>query len=108
MFKKVDNKAFSLVELLAVVVILGIISIMGISATSMLAEKARESEMDSNKNVITMAAQTYLQNNKSLVPKVIGETKNIRVIEFRNANYLTENIKNSKGESCMENSYVRV
>ena len=64
--------------------------------------------MDSNKNVITMAAQTYLQNNKSLVPKVIGETKNIRVIELRKANYLTENIKNSKGESCMENSYVRV
>ena len=65
---------------------------MGISATSMLTEKAKESEMDSNKNVITMAAQTYLQNNKSLVPKVIGETKNIRVIELRKANYLTKNI----------------
>ena len=41
MQKKINNKAFSLVELLAVVVILGILALMGISATSMLTDKAR-------------------------------------------------------------------
>ena len=106
--KKINKKGFSLVELLAVVAILGIIAVIGISATTMLTDKAKSSEMDSHKNAVTMSAQSYLQKNKNLVPKVVGETKKIKVSELRDANYLTEDIKNSKGQSCMENSYVRV
>ena len=108
MSNKMNNKGFSLIELLAIVVILGIISVIGISATSMLSNKAKKNEMDAHKNVVTMSAQSYLQKNKNLVPKVVGESKNIQISELRESNYLTEDIKNSKGESCMENSYVRV
>ena len=72
--KKINKKGFSLVELLAVVAILGIIAVIGISATTMLTDKAKSSEMDSHKNAVTMSAQSYLQKNKNLVPKVVGET----------------------------------
>ena len=102
------NKGFSLVELLAVIVILGLIAAIGISATSYLIDRANKDKMDSQKNTVTMSAQTYMQNNKNLVPKIIGESKIIKISDLRKSNYLTEDIKNTKGESCMEKSYVRV
>ena len=105
---KRNNKGFSLVELLAVVVILGLLAAIGIVATSSLVDKAKTNKMESQKNTVNMSAQTYMQNNKNLVPKIIGESKIIKVSDLRRANYLTENITNNKGESCMEKSYVRV
>ena len=95
---KKNNKGFSLVELLAVVVILGLLAAIGIGVTSNLVDKAKNDKMDSQKNTVTLSAQTYLQNNKNLVPKIIGETKVIRVSDLRAMNYLTEDIKNEKGE----------
>ena len=103
-----NRRGFSLVELLAVVVILGLIMAIGIGATSYLVDKAKSEKMESQKNTVNMSAQTYLQNNKNLVPKIIGESKIIKVSDLRRTNYLTEDITNNKGESCMEKSYVRV
>ena len=105
---KRNNNAFSLVELLAVVVILGILASIGVGVVSNLIDKAEQDKIDSQKNTVTMSAQTYMQNNKNLVPKIIGESSIIKVSDLRKTNYLTEDIKNEKGESCMEKSYVRV
>ena len=105
---KEKNYGFSLVELLAVVVILGIIASIGLVASNRLIEKSNKDKMESQKNTVTMSAQTYMQNNKNLVPKIIGETTILKVSDLRLSNYLTEDIKNEKGESCMEKSYVRV
>ena len=106
--KKINKKGFSLVELLAVVVILGILAAVGLGVTSNLIDRANKDKMDSQKNIVTMSAQTYMQNNKNLVPKIIGESINVKISDLRSSNYLTEDIKNTKGESCMEKSYVRV
>ena len=106
---KLKNKnGFSLVELLAVVVILGLLATIGIVATNSLIDKAKKDKMDSQKNTVTLSAQTYMQNNKNLVPKIIGESSIIKVSDLRASKYLTEDIKNDKGESCMEKSFVRV
>ena len=102
------NKGFSLVELLAVVVIMGILATIGIAAVSSLIDKADKEYENSHKNTIIIAAQTYMQSNKNLVPKVVGENVKVNVSELRKANYLKEDIKNKNGETCMENSYVRV
>ena len=107
--RKIKNKkGFSLVELLAVVVILGLLAAIGIVATNSLIDKAKKDKMDSQKNTVTLSAQTYMQNNKNLVPKIIGESSIIKISDLRASKYLTEDIKNDKGESCMEKSYVRV
>ena len=108
MKKRKNKKGFSLVELLAVVVILGLIAAIGIGVTSNLVEKSKREKMESQKNTVTLSAQTYMQNNKNLVPKIIGESRIIKISDLRLSNYLTEDIKNNEGESCMEKSYVKV
>ena len=62
---KRNNQAFSLVELLAVVVILGILASIGVGVVNNLIEKAEQDKVDSQKNTVTMSAQTYMQNNKN-------------------------------------------
>ena len=98
MKKRINKKGFSLVELLAVIVILGLIAAIGIGVTSNLVEKSKREKMESQKNTVTMSAQTYMQNNKNLVPKIIGESSIIQVSDLRAAKYLTEDIKNDNGD----------
>jgi type IV pilus assembly protein PilA len=78
-----NKKGFSLVELLAVVVILGLLSTIGIVTVNTLVDKAKQEKMDSQKNTITLSAQTYMQNNKNLVPKIIGESSIIKISDLK-------------------------
>ena len=103
-----ERKGFTLVELLAVIVILGILSIGAIKGVATLIEKSRTEQKVHQEKVMKMAAESYLQANKSKMPKAIGETVKIEVNELKTSNYLKEELKNSKGETCMENSYVKV
>ena len=101
-------KGFTLAELLAVIAILSVVLTFGITTTYMLIDRAKQSKINSDKNTISVAAQSYAQNNKSIMPKQIGDSIHIKISDLRGSNYLTEDIESSSGESCMENSYVRV
>ena len=101
-----SNNGFTLIELLAVVVVLGIILGISITAVMHFVDRAKKEQIASQEKALTIAAKSYLQENRGLLPKSIGETTVIPVSVLKTNNYITENIKNSKKESCMENSYV--
>lgn len=105
--KKTNSKGFSLVELLAAIVIVGILSFFAITAVNRYIKQSKEVKNDENVNNIKVAAQMYMQSNRSLLPKNIGESITIGVKDLRDTNYLKEDITNSNGESCM-NSEVRI
>lgn len=102
------NKGFTLIELLGVILLVGILLGITITAVMKFIDRARTEQLKSQEKTVTMAAQNYLQENRSLLPKSIGETTTIPVSMLKKNKYLTENIKNSKNESCMENSYISV
>lgn len=106
--KKKNNKGFTLIELLGVITILGILMVIGIVGFSNLIGKAKDTQLSQQKKTLTMAAESYASDNNSQLPKEIGESRNISIQTLKGANYIRESIKNSKGESCMTNSYVRV
>ena len=66
------KKVFTMIELIAAVVILRILSAISIAAYSKSASKAKEQAEEQNKNLVVNAAKSYLKSNTNLRPKKIG------------------------------------
>ncbi len=62
--KKLNNKGFTLVEILAVVVILGIIATILIPAVGLIINKNKEDNYKNLKNSILSAAKVYMSDNR--------------------------------------------
>ena len=103
-----NNKGFSLIELLAAIVVLSIISVITIVGVTRYLETSKDQKVIQNKKNVSIAAELYLQANRDLLPKMIGESKRIQVSDLRKANYIKEDITNKDGEDCMKKSYVYV
>lgn len=107
--KKNNNMGFTLVELLAVIVIVGILLAIGIVSVVRLISRAREEQKTQQEKTIAMAAESYFQDNRNYLPKTVGgKSTKITLKDLKAAKYLTEDIKNASGESCMDNSIVEV
>ena len=99
---------FSLVELLAVIVIIGILSTISIVAYSRYIDKSKDEINNQNRNNLIIAAKAYIHANKSKTPKSIGEVVNVSASTLRELKYLNQEIKDKNGNLCDEKSYVRV
>jgi len=109
MKKNNNRKGFTLVELLAVIVIVGVLLTIGIVSVVRLISRAKDEQKSQQEKTISMAAESYFQDNRSYLPKTVGgKSTKITLKDLKAAKYLTENIKNASGESCMENSIVEV
>lgn len=106
--KNVNKKGFSLIELLAVIVIIGILSGVSIAAYSKFVKSAKSEKDEQNEKIIINAAKSYLESNTSYKPKEIGETVQIYLRTLKEANFLKEDVVNSEGVSCMDESYIEV
>lgn len=106
--KTKSSKGFTLIELLCVILILGILMTTSIVAVSRMISKARGEQRHQNEKTISIAAESYLQANKNAVPRSIGGVTRLNVSELKAARYITSDIVDGSGQSCMKNSYVRV
>ncbi len=98
-----------MVELLAVVVILGILMMISIASVSKLLEKARNEFYEKQKENLTLAAQSYGQKNRNKLPKNVGQKVKIPLKDLLNSKYISETIKDYNDNECdMEKSYVQI
>lgn len=108
MKRKKNEKGFSLVELLAVVVILGLLSAVAIIGVNSIIKNTEKKYYDTQRNTLKMAAQSYTQDNRSSLPKTIGSSTEITLKTLQEKKYVDE-IKNRQGATCdATKSYVRV
>ena len=92
--KKLNNKGFTLVEILAVVVILGIIATILIPAVGLIITKNKEDNYKNLKNSILSAAKVYMSDNRY----------NIKLAEGNcNSSNTYRNIDNISNEEINDN-----
>ncbi len=108
MIKKKSKKGFTLVELIVVVAIIGVLSVTSIVAYTKYIRKAKEEKYANNEVILVEAAKAYYSSNSNLKPKNIGESTKVTAIDLKNNNYITSDLSNVEGESCMDNSYVYI
>lgn len=106
--KKLNHSGFSMVELLASLVILGIVSLLAIKGVTGMISRARTEKANQQEKTLAIATESFIQANTKYKPKNIGQVKRIPISLLKQKNYLKDDIKNANGESCMNESYVRV
>lgn len=105
---KKKNKAFTLIELLAVIVILAIILIIAIPKITNIIEKSRINTFHRDEDILVITCRTYLSNNSDLLPKDINSIKIISYTDLIKLNYLEEILDPKSKEPCFDISRVLV
>lgn len=101
-----NRKGFTMIELLATVTILGILMTITIGYAMRLINKSKNDSMEQQAKLVTTAAESYFQAHREQLPRLVGQTTKIPISTLLETNYLKKEIKNAKGESCMEKSFI--
>lgn len=105
---KKDNRGFTLIEILAAVTILGILSAIAMASVNKVIQKGKEQHYATAEKQMELAGQSYVQQNRSALPKAIGQKTKIPLSILISKNYI-EPIKDYNDQDCNENdSYVQI
>ncbi len=103
----INKRGFTLVELLAVITIIGIISLIAIPTVTKVVQNASDQVFNSNETLLATAAENYYKMNTSLLPYDVSDITGIS-LDTLIAGGFTKTIKNPKDSSIVCNGYVIV
>ena len=84
------NKGFTLVELLAVIVILAVILVIAIPQVLKVVDNSRLNSYINQEQLLIRAAELYVSNNTGLLPTEIGDTILIELSELQSHSLIGE------------------
>lgn len=104
--KNKNNKGFTLVEVLAVVIILGIVLASAIVGYSKYIEKTKKNYYSSQEKLLTQAGRDFFNDNRGFLPVDIG-AQNCVLLKTLIDNKYIDPVKDYNKENCSkENSRV--
>ena len=106
--EKLNKKGFTLVEVLAVIVILGILSTIGTVSIINLRKKQEEKFNNTQLQIFKQTSQTYFSDNKSKLPATPFGTETVYLKDLIDDNYIDELLDYRKNEYDRAKSYVIV
>ncbi len=105
---KSKNKGFSLVELLAAIVIMGLLSTVAIVSVNYFLKKAENDYYKTQEDEIIMAAKSYTQDNRNSLPKRVGITKEITLKTLQDKKYIGNVVDRHKNSCYSDTTVVKV
>lgn len=105
---KKNSKGFSLVELLAAIVIMGILSGIAVVGVTYLLNKTTREYYKAQESEIIMAAKSYTQDNRGFLPKRVGQKNQIYLKTLQSKKYIGEVLDRNKKKCDPDRSYVQV
>ncbi len=106
---KLNKKGFTMVEILAAVTILGILTVVAVVGISRVMDNAKKEYYKNQEENIILAAQSFVQNNTNKLPKNIGQKVKLKLSELTKNKYLKETVKDYGKQNCdMDKSYVEI
>ncbi|MEG0995103.1 MAG: type II secretion system protein [Bacilli bacterium] len=104
--KKINKKGFTLIELMAVITILGILLLIAVPSVSKYLTQSQESAYHDLEKTIENASKNYLIDNQDLIP-LPNETKKVELANLINGNYLYE-IKDPQNDGKFCSGYASI
>ena len=108
MDRKNKTKGFSLVEILAAIVILGLLSTIAIVSVNYILQKAEKEYYKSQKDEIILAAKSYTQDNRNSLPKRVGMRTEITLRTLKDKKYIGKVVDRHKRECNKDKTIVQV
>ncbi len=102
------QKGFSLIEILAAIVILGLLSTIAIVSVNYILQKAEQEYYEAQKDEIIAAAKSYTQDNRNALPKRVGMRTNIRLSTLQSKKYIGDVVDRHKGKCNADETIVQV
>ena len=105
--KKLNKRGFTMVELLATIVIIGILGTVGVVGVTKSIKSAKDRYYVAQNKLFISAAQTYFTDNKSRLPMKSGTSKKVTLKMLNEENYIEKMVDYSK-KSYKDDSFVTV
>ena len=105
--KKINKSGFTMVELLATIVIIGILGTIGVVGVTKSMKSAKDRYYVAQNKLFISAAQTYFTDNKSRLPMHEPLSKKVMLKTLNEENYIEKMVDYNK-EPYNGESYVKV
>lgn len=98
------KKGFTLVELLAVLVILSLILVIAVPSVNKYLRQSKEKAYDVQLNTVISAAQTYASMNPGLLPSIEGVTVKVTLGQLKTSGLIKDEFKNPNSDKYFDDS----
>lgn len=107
--KKINNKGFSLVEVLAVIVIIGAFSALVVPDVASYINKSKNEYVYGTKKILVLVAKDFYSEHKYRLlndDESIISKDYVTVSELESLGYFSGDLKDDDGNDCSKKSYV--
>ena len=108
MSKRKNQKGFTMVELLAAVAILGLLSAIAIVSVGKILDNAGKKHYETQLDNMIMATKSLSQENRNVLPKGIGETTTVTLETLQHKKYIGEVVDRNKNKCNAKESTVTI
>ena len=103
-----NKNGFTMVELLAVITIMGILMGIGVVSVQKATNKSRDNFYKSQRSTLTNAASSYLADHKEEYPVYVGQKKEINLSKLQTNKYIGEFTDHSKNPNSCKTALTKV